>query len=306
MGGGNSKYKRGALYAEIRNTIKPFDLIFFKGSEFVSDMIRALEKCDIEHPVSDNFSHVGMIVTSDILDYKYVVPGKLYILESAVSGALGQGLKTVEGRSHLGVNLRDFDELIYLYDKPADSRAAVGYLKSNPFEDPTVDKDELKRKFTRIFQQVNGARYDLNPINLISVIGFPWAQIIRKIRKPVNKLIGTEHWRVCSSLVAYVYKQMGIFPETIDPRNAYPVDFLGIDKDSLINGGLPLKIIVPPTYIVSPKYYDPVLSKQEASEDEEYEDVEKEDEYEKEIQLSSSQHEESMSSEVPPVDSDDE
>ena len=271
MGGSSSKPipKKGGLYKDMRTQLKPFDLLLFKGGDFVSDFIRTLQRFDLEHDVADNFSHVGMVVTSDILDYEFVKPGKIYILESAMSGKLGQGVKTVEGNSGLGVFLRDFDELVYKYDKSNDTRAAVAPVVNNPYENATnEERKELKRQFTRFFHTVNGDRYDLNPISLLSVISSPLTKLFRLIRRKVSDVTDTDEWLICSALIAKTYIEFGILPDTVVPKHTYPVDFLGIDDD-----GAPLVVELPPKYIITPKHFDAEISVLPATEDAEYEEL---------------------------------
>lgn len=271
MGGVASKAepKKGHLYKDLRTELKPFDLLLFKGKDFVSDFIRSLQRFDMDSDVSDNFSHVGMVVTSDILDYEFVKPGKIYILESAMSGKLGQGVKTVEGRSGLGVFLRDFDDLVYRYDRSNDTRIAVAPVVNNPFDNASVEaRKELKRKFTRFFHTVNGERYDLNPISLLSVISSPFTKIFRLLRGIVSNITDTDEWLICSALIAKAYIEMGILPETVVPKNVYPVDFLGIDDD-----GSPIVVELPPKYIITPRHFDAEYSIQAPTEDAEYEKI---------------------------------
>jgi len=267
MGASNVKPKKGVLYSEIRQNLKPFDLLLFKGGDFVSDFIRSLQKLDLENPVADNFSHVGIVITSDVLDYEYIKAGKIYILESAVSGRLGQKLKTVEGKSHLGVILRDFDELIEKYDKSNRTRIAYAPLLNNPVDTKSKRKlKKLKRDFTRFFHTINNQRYDLNPLNLISVISSPITKPIRIIRDVLGIVVkDTEDWIICSALVAKCWQFIGVLPMDIDCKYTYPTDLLGIDQD-----GLPLVIKIPPTYIITKRHYSNEFSNLPNSEDNEY------------------------------------
>lgn len=262
-------FKKGTLYSDIRHDLKPFDILLFKGKDFISNTIRQLQKYDISHDIADNFSHIGMVVTSDILDYEFVKPGKIYIIESSISGRFGQGVKTVEGKSKFGVILRDFDELVHKYDKSIKTKIAVGHVKKekNPFLKATNKKKQkaLKAKFTKYFHTVNHVSYDLNPISLLSTFNTPLTYPFRLIRKFISDFTDTNGWTICSALIASVYIHMGIWPENIEPKNTLPVDFLGIDDD-----GAPLVITLPPRYIITPKHYLKGLSELPASEDAEY------------------------------------
>lgn len=75
-----------SLYKNNRNKIKALDLICFKGGDPVSALIRGLEKA---YDGDDRFSHVGVIVTTEVLSHPKMKPGSLYILESTATGFLG-------------------------------------------------------------------------------------------------------------------------------------------------------------------------------------------------------------------------
>lgn len=247
MGNKNSAppiVKDGELYSRVRGNLRPFDLVLFSGNDFVSDTIKYLEYKQLRKPEADDFSHVGMIVTDQILNHPLVQPGKVYIWESTMSGKLADGVPNIDGRSFLGVQLRDFDEVIKAYDVPNDTRIAYASLKQNPLDSP-ADVDIIKSGFTELFNSLNGTLYDLNCLSLLGAL-YP---CIRPCRNCCMCRCNSD-WLFCSELVATVYKRFGIFPQRVRPENVVPVDFLpGVDHD-----GTPC-VINPPQYITTLRHF---------------------------------------------------
>lgn len=56
--------------------IEPFDLLMFHGALNVSKLIMASEDLAIGHA---EWSHVGIVVTTDVIPIKNGVPGRKYI-----------------------------------------------------------------------------------------------------------------------------------------------------------------------------------------------------------------------------------
>jgi len=246
--------KPGVLYNSVRNTIRPFDLALFAGSDGISGLIRYLQARNLSQhkniDVSDEeqYSHVGMIVTSEILDHPKVKEGEIYIWESTMGGRFGQNLENVDGETFLGVQLRDFDALVPAYDHPNTTSLAVCHLVSNIYDQADQQQREtIKIRFTELFERLDGTLYDLNPVSLASSLFGG----LRCGRKTVQEATGTDKWLFCSELVATAYKEMGIFPSEINPENVIPMDFIGYDTDVKTEGGVPVVVQLPPIKIVS-------------------------------------------------------
>ncbi len=242
--------KEGLLYDKVRAKMKPLDLILFRGSDFVSDTIRVLCNGRLSKTWADNYSHSGLIVTSEILDHPDIKEGVLYVLESTISGKLGQNIYNIEGKSFLGAQLRNFDELIIEYDRPNTTSIAWCQLNHNPAKNDDFDKQkELKLKFTEIFNKYNGTPYDMNFMSLCCAL-YP---SFRCFRKPVETVLGTQNWLFCSELCALVYKELNMLPATLNEKNVLPVDFINnVDEDKEI----PKNFVKYPVRIVSKNHYD--------------------------------------------------
>lgn len=238
------KIKEGFPYSSIKSQMRPFDPIFFRGDDFVSKSITYAEKLGNKIPKSGDFSHVGIVVTSEILNDERIVPNKIYVLESVLGGVLGSGVKDISNRTLFGVQIRDFDELINKYDEPNDTRVAFGKLIRNPLD--FMNPAEVKQRFTEFMMTHEGIQYDWNCVSLCSAL-FPCC---RPCRNPIESLFQTSDWLFCSELAALLYKQFGILPATINEKNVVPRDLAFPEAD---DEQMP-KIVSEIIYIVSPKH----------------------------------------------------
>ena len=219
--------KIGEKYKELKYKFQPFDLVLFRGGEFVSDIISYLEEVKLGKGAGD-YSHVGMIVTSDILDHPKVEKNKLYIWESTISGFLGEGVKNIQNKSFLGVQLRDFDEVAPAYDNHPDT-----YLGWSPMykeiREQLIERPKIKEEFTKIFNKYNGIPYDANIFSLMGAL----FQCCRDCRE-FTEVKGINHnWLFCSELCFKVYQELGVYEKKFDPSNVVPVDFIGYDEDGI-------------------------------------------------------------------------
>lgn len=244
--------KEGIPYNDIRNSLNSLDLICFRGGNSIADFITYLEKIQGSkklryklwkkkkiHIPADAFSHLGIIVKSDILDDPRLKPNTPYIFESTMSGFLTDGVYNIEGEVFLGVQLRNFDDVMRGYDSVIDSKIAVARLDRSLFDE--ADNNDIKNSFTEIFNKYNHIPYDLNPVSLLSSILKP----VRYLRCIAETTTSSTDWLFCSELVAIVYQELGLIPETINTRDVIPMDFLGYDADT---NGVPC-IVEPPEYI---------------------------------------------------------
>lgn len=239
------------LYDHISQFIKPLDLIAFRGGDVISDLITFLEK---ETVGVDTFSHVGMVVTKDILD-SYdgeggtfdLDPSKLYVLESTfsydVAGRDGGGMDVIKEKGYFGVQLRDLETVVKRYISSDKTKVAWCRLLDNPFDESGA-RGLVKQLFTRLFTKYYGIKYDLDAVDLLAAI-FPALRDAREIKDIMEtklcKLLShftdvdvkscPSGWQFCSELVANIYKGLGIMEDRVDTRNVLPVDFFGDDAD---------------------------------------------------------------------------
>ena len=251
---GISVPKQGRSYEECKSLLRPFDIILFSGDDFVSDFIKYAERTKMVRIAPTDidpgaFSHMGMIVTSDILDHPDVLPGKLYIMESTLSGRLGYDIYDVEGKTVFGVQIRDFDEVFNAYDQPNDTRIACSKIKRNPLDIPPNTVSQLKERFTSVYKKYKGCIYDLD---LFDEFGTLFVGI-RVVRDTFDKCLDAS-WIFCSQLVAAVYVDMGLLPITTVAKDIVPMDFAGYGLPSS-HSYMP-QVTEDPFYMVSAQHLD--------------------------------------------------
>lgn len=242
--------KEGLLYTNIMDQIRPLDLVLFKGNSIVSRAICEMEKRGNKLSEGGDFSHVGIIVTSDVLAEPLLQHGKLYVLESTMSGKLGAGVNNIYGRTFLGVQIREFEPLINHYDDPNETAIGWGKLINNPIDNEDIEL--VKKRLTPIYNEINGLMWDANCWSSLSAM-YP---CMRPCRPCAECTIHTEDWLLCSEMVAYVYKKMDILPEYVNPKDVVPADFIVPNED---NDKMP-KIVEDIVHITIPKHYMDDLS----------------------------------------------
>ena len=218
----NSTTKAGLKYQEIKTNIQPFDLILFKGHDFVSKFIQWLSRTELGDGAQE-YSHAGIIVTRDILDIPELLHGKLYIFESTMSGNLADGVPNIDGTSFLGVQIRDFDEVMKHYDGHPNTRIHWLSLKGNPIH--SLDKQIIYSKMQKLYEHYKWHRYEINPIQLFAAM-FPRCRWLRPTCC-MDKFV------FCSELVADVYNEFGVF--SCHSENVIPADFAVQDEDKEID-----------------------------------------------------------------------
>ena len=200
--------------------LKPLDLGLVDGAGVVSSFIKGLEKLCLG---VGTFSHMFMVVDRTILNLPELVPGKLYTLEITMSGILNDGVKDIEGKSHLGVQVRDLTEVCKAQIKMG-SKIYFSKLSNSPYRDGYVwrysnfnliqtYRDNLAKAMLNIYQTYKGMGYNFNVKSLIFKPFFGF-------KKQVN-----DEGVFCSELVAIIYSRLGI-SNVAEPRDIVPATIL--------------------------------------------------------------------------------
>lgn len=241
-------------YNELIPEICPFDTIMFRGGDNISDLIAMLEKYELS---MNTFTHIGMVVTSDILPKCIVENGefildheKLYILESTFSYNVPGFVKGVNdistNKGKFGVQLRELEQIIPSYIQNEKTKVAWCELINNPYRKTISDTEEslthrrllLRDKFTVFFEDYHSRNYEMDPLGLLSAMFIPlrpirdfrdsfYTKLWRKISK---KQIPIVDLQFCSELVANAYQCIGILDENVVTKNVLPMDFFGNDR----------------------------------------------------------------------------
>lgn len=245
------------MYSEIQNKFTPLDLLFFRGTEILSNTISVLEA---KMNGNGDFSHVGVLINSELIPtVPQLKPGRWYVWESTISSTsvlienLTDGAVNVEnGRGTIGVQIRDLEEVIGYYTKDG-GKVAWGQLLNNPWtqtQDFPKQREDLIKRVCVVHKLVGTRTYDFNILALLASI-FP---CLRKPRDVFNEIMINGYsllvswklpsndvkadtsptpagWLFCSELVAIIYQRVGVLAADVNPQNVVPIDFLGYDQD---------------------------------------------------------------------------
>jgi hypothetical protein len=223
--------KPGVPYREICDQIQTFDLILFRGGDFVSGAISRVESVTTG---VDDFTHVGIAIRaqsiSELSDLWRPGNDTLYIFESTASGKLVDGVSAVtDGRGHLGAQVRDMAQVAKHYDAGATTRMAW-----MPLQDSIRAKID-PRAINAILDKYMYTAYNASCVSLAAAaspilrkIRDSW--VFRKIRSILYRYFccGAQPntWLFCSELCAHIYRDIGVFPDSVIPADVMPVDFL--------------------------------------------------------------------------------
>jgi hypothetical protein len=208
-------YKKRKFF-RIKNKIKPLDLICFRGDDFVSESISKMQEKMLGN---GDWTHVGIVITTDIIPIKNGVPGQLYVWESTMSGIDGVN-STESGRAKFGVQIRDLEKVLKAYVKNDTTKMAWCKLKKNPLDGE--NSKQVKYDLEEFHKKHGNDNYDYTVLPLLKTI-FPC----------LGKYFKTKNNFFCSELVATIYSKTGILPADLDPEKIAPVELLGYSNDGI-------------------------------------------------------------------------
>ena len=244
------EWKPGTPLSAIQSQFKPLDLIVFRGSEYVSDAIALAQKFRFG---SGEWTHVGLVITTDLVPIKNGKQGQLYIWESTMSGPLADGVNSIEtGKGKLGVQIRSLADVIDKYDASEDSRIGWCELLNNPLvrlqdeSDETYNRrqESIRQLLTEFYDLYGDADYDLNICRLCASV---CDRSNTKGTCGVETIFGRSKTLFCSELVATIYQLLGLLGAEIDPEKITPEELVGNTNTG--SQPLPCPVKLPPVVI---------------------------------------------------------
>jgi hypothetical protein len=217
---------------EVKNKIRPFDLICFRGGDFVSNIISDVEKKSFGN---GDWTHVGIVMTRDVFKFKGK-DNKLYVWESTISGKFGDKVNNIYNQSQFGVQIRDLGKVIEDYLKVKGTKIGWCKLINNPLDQQENESNRSYRKrvsnlkinIRQFYYRHKDAKYDYTLKTFLKTL-FPKLSKI----KWINKLLHNNDKYFCSELVAKIYQDVGVLGNDIDPENVAPVELLGYSNDNI-------------------------------------------------------------------------
>lgn len=213
--------------------IEPLDIIFFQGSVFVSDIIMFAEDITFGN---GEWSHVGIVVNTDIIPIHNGKPNTLYILESTKSDNQDPNIET--DKPFYGVQFRELHSVVDDYIK-AGGKVGIGKLIQNPYLQH--DKlDFIKEKFEYVRTHLIGKTYDFIDL-FVPALPQRFMQFICPwfFKKDNEKCI------FCSELVFRILQLLDLYPADDNAKFFAPVELIGYTNDHI-----PLIIHLPIVLII--------------------------------------------------------
>lgn len=252
---------------------RPLDLLVFRGSEGVSNLIRKLQK---KETGSGLISHVEVVMTPEwcskvqkikkhfeaFPDHDGFKPHPKYLLSwgSELSGKLNDGVYDGEtGGVTFGVQFRDLKELVKTYASRPGANVGLCRLKVNPTEGELDETSSaaLKEKLSQAYDKYHDKTYQINILDLLASLYPDLREVRDAFQKVLKHFLKEDSFMFCSEFAASLYKDLGIINDltdgkadgqVLDPENVVPVDFLGFDTDT---EGIRVEMCEPPIWVKS-------------------------------------------------------
>lgn len=240
------EYTHGRDIERFLDEVRPLDLIVFKGSEFVSNAITAMEQYKTG---IGSVSHVEVAISRVWCTKLQVVDDRMCSWGSTLSGPLNDGVNNLEtGGSTFGVQVRDLREIVREYLATPGANVGVCRLSHNPTEQlpgesmsDYLDRvAKLRESLNNAYDKFNGQHYNADPLALMAAI-FPSLRGLRDLTEEALEAAGfSKSWLFCSQFAAALYIEIGVIDDTTDgridgkipkPEDVLPVDFVGGDAD---------------------------------------------------------------------------
>jgi hypothetical protein len=133
-----------------------------------------------------SYSHCGLVVRGS--DFPSNSPlyssTSIYILESTQSGRMTDGVVSImDGKAHLGVQLRDLDKVVCEYGKFKGAEIAwcplISTVLSKKMLDIRYDIDKSRFEWERVLFEYVGTGYDADFVDLCAAAGMPCCRSLR-------------------------------------------------------------------------------------------------------------------------------
>jgi hypothetical protein len=245
---------------------EPFDLLLFKGSGIVSEVITRFQEHSLRlYERVNNVSqenvlctHVCIVMTRELCPNfrtTYLPEDTKLIWESNYSGSLGDGVLSAEtGEGFFGVQVRNLKDVLEAYLKKKGNSVALCKLINNPtriHKEESKDQYNTRQKKQReqcieLYKKYNHERY---PVNLLDLTGaaLPKLRPLRDFTDNIlNKMnLGSKGAIFCSEFVAIVWQAIGIMPKKYKSKDVIPQDLVS-DQD--FDGFVP--IVQAPQWVI--------------------------------------------------------
>lgn len=212
----------------IYREIAPFDLILFKGTDFISRIVKTFESLKYSNT---EYSHVGIIVNSQVLPFiKNLELNKFYVIESILSSKLDNN------KERFGIQIRELEDIIKTYSTTRNTKIAWAPLLFNPWKHiQSNEKSLIIKTLYDLYQNINKKSFKsifpcLNSSYKLDEILIAGHKLLNNIllSKKIEHLEPGEIFIFSSKLVTMIYKAIGVLESCIN--NIDPIDYIEYRK----------------------------------------------------------------------------
>lgn len=228
-------------WKELKTQLTSLDLVFYRGGDHVSDTIRGIPRVSPKN----QFSHIGVIITDNILPNAGLIPGQLYVLESMYSLIAPNINNEIISLEHVGgfygLQIRNLELVVKSYNK----KLVFGKIKDNPWLNG-YKKYGIRQHVHTLFNDLNGRGYRQqftwrHPLtwrhrkihHIQMMVGFE-PVIIRGVNLPRNQLKTSDNTLFTSQLIMSLYQKIGLISSRYDAEILTPQDLTSCDFDPII------------------------------------------------------------------------
>lgn len=201
---------------------KPFDVVFFQGSQLMGQTIRAGQDIVLGN---GEWTHVGLLIPREMVQEveqpSTTLTEDWYVWESTFTSQrfAGEETKSIQGYQS-GVQFRPFLSLVRHY------RYHVAVLR------PYIAVSYQTYDWKRLYTKYANVEYDFHPVQLCSSL-FRCCRIGSSSSSSISSSSSTKRSdpMFCSEFVANVLKDLHVLPSSVRADHVVPMDFLGYDQD---------------------------------------------------------------------------
>lgn len=184
------------------------------------------------------YTHVGVVVTSEVVEIKNARAGELYLWECVPISRDKGTPRDVESASLVdGVQIRRLEEVFN------EDNATFGWAKLRDAHNVwrLAAKDAQKRALIRtalseLLRRTRGKPFDLNPLHALDALLLQDSGLGNGHLAPTQAMpavpASLPETFFCSELACIIYQTCGIVPSHIDAKAVAPIELLGLSRNS--------------------------------------------------------------------------
>lgn len=191
--------------SEIKNSIQPLDILVINGKEIYA---KAISFAELFFLGNGQWTHVGVVLNSDVISFEGIEKDKLYIFESTLSSEEYPDRKT--GKKKFGVQIRDLEDVL---NECIDHEniLVLRKLANNPLD--SEDAEKVKESIQKFFDATIDKSYD-------------WLSLPRALFSCFCNICPRKKSYFCTELAVELYQEVGLIDKDFDPETISPPELM--------------------------------------------------------------------------------